>query len=460
MSKFSPPPRFDFTKPSLWPEWKEQFQTFRIASKLHKDDGTVQVHSLLYAMGPEATKVFKNFKFPVPTQPAAEGEGEDAPAPANPREDFDTVLRLFDEYFIPKKNVFHERARFYARSQQPGESVESFIRAISDLSLTCSFGNANEQIRDRLVLGLQDQEVARKLQLEDDPTLEDAISTARHYELVNAHISSQGNKVVDALSSRGTHSRGHSRGRRGEKGHSVSHTSGRSNCGNCGKLHTGQVCPAKGKQCRACSKYNHFAAVCRSNTQHGRSRYRRGRGTSRVHEIGLQHESDADSRETSRHTPDLFFDIDMISGTYEPPWREKLLLGDKPIVFKLDSGADLTVISKDTYEKHFSHIVLKSPSVSLRSVGQPLKCLGRFETTAQHKNKTCPVEVFVTDSNSECLLGRTTLVRLDLVKRIDLVKQVDSKVKDPLFGDLDQNPIKTQPVKIVLKDDCEPYSVH
>lgn len=156
-SKFTPPDRFNFSKPSLWPEWREQFTTFRIASKLHKDDGNVQVHSLLYAMGPEATKIYKKFKFPDPAEDAE----------IAPQDDYDIVLGLFDAYFIPKKNIFHERKRFYARNQLSGEQVESFLRAISDLSLSCNFDNPEEAIRDRLVLGILDQEVARKLQLED-----------------------------------------------------------------------------------------------------------------------------------------------------------------------------------------------------------------------------------------------------------------------------------------------------
>ncbi|KAK7491634.1 hypothetical protein BaRGS_00017087 [Batillaria attramentaria] len=120
-------------------------------------------------MGLDATKVYKTFKFPV----RAEGAAND------PQDDYNIVIGLFDAYFVPKKNIFHERTQFYPRSQHNGEPVETFLRAISDLSLTCNFDNPEEAIRDRLVLGLQDQEVARKLQLEENPTLETAISTAR-----------------------------------------------------------------------------------------------------------------------------------------------------------------------------------------------------------------------------------------------------------------------------------------
>lgn len=470
MPKYNPPPKFDFTKPSLWPEWREQFLTFRIATKLKNDEGTVQVHSLLYAMGPEATKIYKKFVWPEPAEGAA--------PPAIPHnENFDDVLKQFDDYFVPKKNIFHERARFYARNQQKGESVESFLRAINDLSLTCNFTEPDEQIRDRLVLGLQDQEVSRKLQLEDTPpTLADAINTARHYELVNSHIQSNAaSSDIDNLHYSSSRSRGNPRGRGGR---GMSSARGRSkgrgnhmhatqnnfsdcgNCVNCGKQHQqGLGCPAKGRRCRACGKYNHFESVCMSSRRGGVRRgghnRRRGRGLSEVQFYQCDYEDQyEDQYEDSVEQEEPFFNLDSVGGAYEPVWREQIVLGNTRMTFKLDCGADLTVISKQAYRQNFSDIPLKPPTVSLRSVGEPLKCLGHFSTTAHHRDKSCHVDVYVADHETEGLLGRPALVSLDLVKRVDPVNQ-----KDPIFGNLDKNPIKTQPVKIVLKENAEPYSV-
>lgn len=39
----------------------------------------------------------------------------------------------------------------------------------------------------------------------------------------------------------------------------------RRNCWNCGKSHPPYQCPARGKQCMLCSRFNHFAQVCRSS---------------------------------------------------------------------------------------------------------------------------------------------------------------------------------------------------
>ena len=63
MPKFPPPENFAFSRPTEWPEWKRRFERYRIATKLDKDDGVVQVNALVYAMGPEADHIFSTFDF-------------------------------------------------------------------------------------------------------------------------------------------------------------------------------------------------------------------------------------------------------------------------------------------------------------------------------------------------------------------------------------------------------------
>ena len=112
MLKLSPPEKFDFSKLLDWPDWKQNFLRFRLATKLHKEEGTVQVSALIYTMGREAEHVYKSFTL---------ADGDDAK--------FDVILAKFDEHFVPKRNIIHERARFHQRIQKQGETVESFVRS-------------------------------------------------------------------------------------------------------------------------------------------------------------------------------------------------------------------------------------------------------------------------------------------------------------------------------------------
>ena len=61
MMAFKLPEKFNFHQPAGWPEWRERFLRFRVASKLNKEDGEIQVSSLIYSMGSDAERVFSQF---------------------------------------------------------------------------------------------------------------------------------------------------------------------------------------------------------------------------------------------------------------------------------------------------------------------------------------------------------------------------------------------------------------
>lgn len=160
MTLFKPPDNFIFDKPGEWPSWRQRFVRYRTAAKLTEEDGTVKVSTLIYAMGNKAENINKSFVF-------NEREKED---------DFETVLKKYDDYFVPQTNVIHERVQFHQRTQRPGEKAETFIRALYELSENCDFGaNRNENIRDRLVVGIRDKDLSKRLQLIKALTLDVAV---------------------------------------------------------------------------------------------------------------------------------------------------------------------------------------------------------------------------------------------------------------------------------------------
>ena len=62
-----------------------------------------------------------------------------------------------------------KRARFNQRHQKEGETVESFTTSLYSLAEHCQFGTLQEElIRDRIVVGLRDERLSEKLQLDQD----------------------------------------------------------------------------------------------------------------------------------------------------------------------------------------------------------------------------------------------------------------------------------------------------
>ena len=91
---------------------------------------------------------------------------------------------------LPKRNVIQERAKFHQRKQQEGESAEVFIRSLYDLSEYCDFGNSKDK-KIRIVIGAQDKQLSRRLQLKADLDLAMAIQTTRQSEQIKSKISDQ-----------------------------------------------------------------------------------------------------------------------------------------------------------------------------------------------------------------------------------------------------------------------------
>jgi hypothetical protein len=149
MPKFNPPENFILSNPSEWTDCKQRFARFRIATKLHKEDGEIQISSLIFSLGREAEHIFRTFAF-------------------NERDEkvYDKVLEKFDGYFVAKRNQIHKRAKFHQRCQKLGESVETFVRSLHEIAENCECSDDNEQIRDRLVIGISDRTCQRNYNLE------------------------------------------------------------------------------------------------------------------------------------------------------------------------------------------------------------------------------------------------------------------------------------------------------
>ena len=144
-----------FDAPAKWPEWKERFARFRIATKLHKDEGEIQVASLIYMPWGGRQKIYSSplrlildLTQPTPTQIRST------------RDNYDVVLEKYDAHFVPKWNTIHERAKFYQRTKQSGEWIECFVRNLHELAAYCRFEEREtENIRDRLIRGMSDKEM-------------------------------------------------------------------------------------------------------------------------------------------------------------------------------------------------------------------------------------------------------------------------------------------------------------
>ena len=166
--QIAPPEKFISSQPDEWPKWIRRFEQFRVASGLKAKSEKTQVNTLVYSMGTEADDILYSFDL------------MDAQ-----KKEYATVVSSFEGYFVKKRNVIYERAKFNQRKQHEGESVDIFITALHNLAEHCRYGELREEmICDRIVVGLLDTALSEKLQLDPDLTLEKAMTSACQREMV------------------------------------------------------------------------------------------------------------------------------------------------------------------------------------------------------------------------------------------------------------------------------------
>ena len=78
--------------------------------------------------------------------------------------DVDKVTSAFQKHCVGEVNVTYERYLFNKRTQEAGESFDTFLSDLRKLVRTCEYGTLEESIiRDRIITGRHDNATRRKL---------------------------------------------------------------------------------------------------------------------------------------------------------------------------------------------------------------------------------------------------------------------------------------------------------
>ncbi|GFO19765.1 Pol protein [Plakobranchus ocellatus] len=329
-TSLSPPKPFDGTS-ELWPRWRARFQRFRLCSGLSNKPEDDQVGTLLYSMGDIADDILSVVRL------------DEAKATYN------ETLSALDGYFNSKKNTIFARARFNRRVQQSGESVDAFIQDLHRLADECNYLTLKEElIRDRIVVGVRDDELSKQLQGKQDLDLTEAIRLSRQAE---ARTEGQNvlrprvdlvHKFKPAAAKRFSQPKQQPQPSRANPG---------KKCGICGKapLHKKEACPARSAICHSCNKKGHYSSVCRS---------------SKVRAIQVE-EEEADNFLGSVQ------DLGQVDA-----WTAELHVDGYTSTFKLDTGAAVSVVGEDFADGRD----LQPSDKILRGPGNtPLHVLGVFQ---------------------------------------------------------------------------------
>lgn len=427
-----PPEAFTFSKPQEWEKWIRRFERFRLASNLNLSSEANQVNTLIYCMGDEADDILRGLNLTNAR-----------------RQQYKPVKDAFDKYFVPKKNVIYERAKFNRRVQSGTETVDSFITALYALAQNCDYGPLNEElIRDRLVVGLRDTALSEKMQLDKDLTLQKAVTMARQSEAVKRQQSelradAQPAKTtveVDAVTFK---NKKQMQGKfkphmqRKQRGSEPKEQSERLTCHKCGNAaHPKGQCPAKNVVCHTCGKKGHFQKVCRTAKS--------------VNAVGFVNE---------QPEPDGLFLGSVEAGTN--PWSVDIEVRNHKIRFKIDTGADVSVIPHQTYkaimEPGGDRPLAQTDKPLFGPGGSRLSVVGVAKESLKKGERTVQEDLYVVRDLHTPLLGRPAITKLELVARLD---SIDTQTLKETYPSLCSGLGRVQqPYTIKLKPDTTPYSL-
>ena len=447
-SLFQPPGQFSF-KPADWLDWYADWKRYIALTEIDQKADATKISALLYNMGTrKAEKVMQTFKYGKKRVPNP-AHANDAELPATIEVDekatvYDDVIGKFDHHYVPKINIVNESANFNKRVQR-GETIDSFLIDLQQLVIKCDYQDPDRQVRDRFIAGLKDDKLQEKLQFMPDVTLERAVDYSRRWEMLQEQLKQQRSDTATAseVRTRGYRGRGHGQargrghGRQGNFGGQpkTQQSTSTSKCQRCGySYHKNKICPAVKAKCNQCSKIGHFGSVCKSSAG----------GPPKAHEVQV-----VDDHQQAFASSDMFLGAVDCTNQVNRAWFTQLKIGSDHVQFKIDTGADVTILSKESYDRLSHPPALQTTSLNLMSPGGQVLTLGEFTSHVKHKGTAYKVRIIViTGDKSTNLLARDVAFKMKLIARLDEIDHYNSGKDIGLM--------KTSPVKIHLKDSIKP----
>lgn len=420
-----------------WNSWKKSFLIYFKACQLHTKDKDVQVSILLHIIGEQCREVSEQFT------------NESNPTVEN-------LLKKFDVFFTPKKNLTVERHKFFTRNQLEYESVEQYVFELNKLALSCEFITLKDDlVKDRLICGLKDDGLRERLLREYDLTLTKALDICNIAEMSRMQASK-----LSIERDRGHVDEVRERDRDTEVAvHWVQRPDGA--CGACKnygrapsetrRTPAGGGHPRHERQASAAAPastrpmahpYQHSASseqrqgVPLTITSSGTPRQNRRNTCEYCGGIHIKFKCPAYGQRCAKCKRMNHFarvcrvytvqenSIDQVRGdSYSDAmddWCQDVVINNSQIKFKLDTGADVNVLPRRfLLQAGVTEDDLMSTSVKLVSYsGGDIQVLGKCRLKCICKDKQYIVKFIVADVTSPPVLGKKSCDEMNLVKRV------------------------------------------
>lgn len=376
---FRPPAQLDITNGNLcenFRKWKQQLMTFLAATECDAKPKETQTAIVLNLAGDEVIEISNHFVY------AEEESGTDP----------DCVLKKIEEYCTPRKNEVYDSYKFWTTPLSA--PIDHFVAELRTKAKNCAFGEMMDRmIRDKIMFSITDTSLKSRLMRENENlTLTRLITIARAHEAALGHLkdmdSTSSTGIVNRLASK-PHTNTPARSDRRERDATPK------DCHFCDRKHImeKEQCPAWGKICKKCRKPNHFASKCKTKN--------------------LNILENADSNCDSEPDPNSAW-----IGAIHTNGRRlcaEMHVGSAPVVFQLDSGAEVNTIC----ERHIAKSVKVKPTKQRLMVwnGEQVAPNGEVVIAVMNPKtgQRFKVKFIVVGDNFSNLLGLKALTKMNLI---------------------------------------------
>ena len=393
-----------------WSEWLEglerEFRYFRI------DDTNDKKDALIIYGGKEVARLAKTLPDPtVKPDYALQTEQLDA---------YTRVKWKITDFYTVKKNKHHSRFLFNNMKQEHGEGVVSYATRLRERATECEFENLEDRILEHLILTVNDKSLIQRA-ISKEWNLATFMSEAGQMEDLRIQVDTMtgdANRTIASVrektryKGKQNHDATHQKKRPNEKKHQgeSSKLKACTYCGLIGKHPPGRNCPAYGKKCGHCNKYNHFAKVCQKHNHEEKTSPRKN--------IKKTQEVDNDTS-----TDEEYFNaVKQIRSVKTKDVLITVRMEDVDVRIEPDSGADANVLDEHQFRAlqklSKKKIQLQPSKVILNTLQAELPVKGEANVTVRNKTRGVETKVIVIKGRigSPPLLGRETLMKLGMMK--------------------------------------------
>ncbi|UYV72497.1 K02A2.6-like [Cordylochernes scorpioides] len=366
MEGIKPPAEFvPYSNEKKWETWRESFEIFAIAVNLESMPLVRQRAILKHIAGEKTVMIYKTFQI---------SENDTYP---NVKE----MLDMLTNHFKPFKNTIQRRNAFFTCVQKERQGIMEFVTELKHLAQECEFENLTESlIRDRLIIGILDREVKRKLLEDPQLTLPRAISIAVISESTCSQVASLNEqKMIEKI----------------EKRNWVKDTIRMENA----EAGPSGINPRRERIIEP--------LVCR---------------TKRIRNLLTESEAEESCDEINLNEV-------AVKTVRSDKWSAVIIINGKKTTVHLDTGAQINVLPHKVINQWPSRPEIRPTSLKAFAYGNTeLPIVGKCNVLCQYGEKKGMFEFIVADVEAQTLITGDTCEKLEILRRINHINTDEMKL--------------------------------